>query len=148
MDDALSESEIVRVVAEKVTKRATRTVIGFLHRMIDKMSGEDSGLKTIWDEVCVQVQDEESVFWDIYDEIVREFVRGTVAEMSKHEREAIWLQTEAGIDWSFEEQQHREAYPIVEDNIIDYLVRRVYSAAADWSNARIDEYMSRSRERD
>ena len=30
------------------------------------LSGDDSGLEATWDEICVQVQDEPSHFWDIY----------------------------------------------------------------------------------
>ena len=117
--------------------------------MNDTLSGDDSELDTTWDEICVQVQDEESVFWDVYDEIVRDMVRAHVAELPKFEREAIWLQTDAGIDWACDEPEDRNSYPVTDDDIVNYLVPKyVYSQAADWSNARIEAYLVRSSQRD
>jgi hypothetical protein len=144
MSPVLSESAIVSAVALEAVQRITLTVIAELQGMTDKLSGEDSELNTMWDEICVQVQDQESVFWKVYDEIVRSMVRGRVAELAKHEREAIWLQTDAGFDWGYEEPEDREASPVLEDDIVNYLVRDVYSQAADWSNDRIEAYLARS----
>jgi hypothetical protein len=74
MTDRLSESGIVSAVAEEASQRITRKVIAALQGMKDTLlSGDDSELETPWDEICVQVQDEESFFWDTYDEIVREY---------------------------------------------------------------------------
>ena len=84
-----------------------------------RLSGDDSELDTTWDEICVQVQDEESVFWDVYDEIVRDMVRAHVAELPKFEREAIWFQTDAGIDWACDEPEDRNSYPVTDDDIVE-----------------------------
>jgi hypothetical protein len=96
MSDPLSEWEIVSAVAQAAAKRITRKVIAHLQSMDETLSGDDSELKTPWDEICVQVQYEASFFWDAYDETVRGILRGYVAELPKHEREAIWLQTAPG----------------------------------------------------
>ena len=149
MSDKLSESAIVNAVSHEAAQRLTRKVIADLQAMKDTLSGDDSGLKTTWDEICVQVQEQESIFWDIHDEIVRNMIGGCVAELAKYEREAIWIQTDAGVDWSLEEPEDREAYPVVDADIIDYLIHKyVYSEAADWSNARIEAYLARSSTRD
>ena len=29
-------------------------------------SGDDSGLKNLWDEICVQAKGEQSIFWEMY----------------------------------------------------------------------------------
>lgn len=92
MSERLSESAIVRAVAQEAARRITRKVIADLQDMKDTMSGDDSGLKTTWDEICVQVQDRESWFWDAYDHTVRSTVGVYVAELPKHERDALWLQ--------------------------------------------------------
>ena len=103
MSEGLNESAIVRAVAEEAARRLTRKVVVDLQRMTDKMSGDDSELKTIWEEICAQVQYEESFFWEAYDDTVRAIVGGYTAKLPKHEREAIWLQTDAGSDWDCEE---------------------------------------------
>ena len=144
MSDKLSELAIVNAISHEAAQRLTRKVIADLQSMRDTLSGDDSGLKTTWDEICVQVQDQELIFWDVHDEIVRNMIGGHVAELAKYEREAIWMQTDAGIDWVCEEPEDRAAYPIVDADIIDYLIHKyVYSEAADWSDARIDAYLAR-----
>ena len=147
MSEELGQATIVRAVADSAARRGARKVIRALQRMTHTLSGDDSGLTTTWDEVCVQVQDEESFAWVVYDEIVRGLVEGFAADLPKHEREAIWLQTDAGIDWEIEADSNHAGYPICDDNIVDYLLKEyVYAEAADWSNARIRAFIDRSRD--
>jgi len=145
MSDMLSESAIISAVAQQAAQRITRKVVAALQRMNITLSGDDSGLKTTWDEICVQVQYEESFAWEVYDETVRGIVDEYVRELPKHEREALWLQTEEGIDWLYEETEDRDRNPIVEDDIIAYLANKyVYAEAEEWSNARIRSFLERS----
>ena len=142
MTDPLSEWDIVSAVAEAAAKRIARKVIAYLQGMDQMLSGDDSGLKTTWDEICVQVQYEQSFYWDAYDETVRGILRGYVAELPKHEREAIWLETDAGVDWRFEEPEERDPRPVSEEDILDYLAQEyVYAEAGRWSNSRIRDYL-------
>ena len=144
MSDPLSEWEIVSAVAQAAAKRITRKVIAHLQSMDETLSGDDSELKTPWDEICVQVQYEASFFWDAYDETVRGILRGYVAELPKHEREAIWLQTDTGWDWRFEEPEERDPRPVSDEEILDYLTQEyVYAEADRWSNFRIRAYLDR-----
>jgi hypothetical protein len=142
----MSESAIVREVAEKAARRITRRVISALQKMKDTLSGDDSELKTTWDEICVQIQDQKSFHWDAYDETVRRIVEDQLAPLSSHEREAIWLQTEASDDWSCKDEEDREpAPPVSVDDIVDWMTNEhVYEQAANWSNARIRAFIERS----
>lgn len=149
MSDALSTSKIVQAVAQEAAQRITRKVVADLRRMKHTMSGDDSELKTIWDEICAQLQYEESFAWDAYDETVRAIVTGYVGELPKHEREALWLQTDTGTDWKCNDPADREPNPVAGDDIVDYLAREhVYAEAGRWSNARIRAYIERSSRRD
>lgn len=62
MNDALSEHRVVRELADHVARRMTRKVIPELQCMRTTLSGDDSEIRTVWDEVCTQVQRERSVF--------------------------------------------------------------------------------------
>jgi hypothetical protein len=146
MNEELSESAIVTAVAQEAALRVTRESIAELESMTETTS--NSELETIWEEICVQVQHEQSVFWDAYDDIVWSMIRGRVDDLPKYQREAIWLQTDADFDWRYEEAESRDAYPISDGDIINYLVKKLYSEAADWSNDRIDAYFARTSERD
>ncbi len=149
MSDHLSEPAIVSAVAHEASRRITRKVIADLQRMKIVLSGDDSELKTTWDELCAQVQYEESFHWDVYDETVRATIGGLVDELPKHEREALWLQTDAGHDWDCEEPQDRERYPVCNDDIVDYLAHEyVYREAGRWSNKHIRAFIERSEMRD
>lgn len=145
MSASLSESKIVEEVARQASRRVTRRVIAALQKMKVTLSGEDSELKTTWDEICVQVQDGDSYEWDAYEQTIRALVFREAAGLPEHEREAIWLQTEEGYGWPWGEEARREANPVVTDDIVKHLVSEyVYEEAARWSNARIRAHIERS----
>jgi hypothetical protein len=137
-----SESAIVVAVAEAAARRISGETIGALQQMTQTMSGDDSGLTNLWEEICVQVQDEHSFFWDAYDDIARDLVEGFASKIPEYEKQALWLQTPPGEDWQFSEPEDRDPNPIIDlDEIVEYvLTHHVYSQAADWSNARIEAY--------
>jgi hypothetical protein len=82
------------------------------------------------------------MFWNLYDDLVYRVVSDYIPELSKYEREAIWLQTRNGEYWTCTEPEEREEYPVFEGDIIDFLVHEyVYAEAGRWSNARIREYL-------
>jgi len=143
MSRTLSESAVVRALAEHVCQRLTRRLIATLQKMSRVLlSGEDSGLRNSWDEICVEVQFEASFSWDAYDETVRRFAKAHVVKLLPHEREAIWLQTPASENWDGEVESQREPYPVLDDDIVEYLVSEyLYSEAGNWSNSRIRQYL-------
>ena len=72
MSRSLSDAAVVRELAEQICRRLTRRMIATLQKMNNGLlSGDDSGLKNAWDEICAQLQFEESFSWDVYDETVR-----------------------------------------------------------------------------
>lgn len=44
------------------------------------LSGEDSGLKNVWEEICVQVQDEYSFYWESYEDTIRNFIEEVISK--------------------------------------------------------------------
>lgn len=147
MSENLSLASIVREVSAQASQRIVRKVIAHLQSMKEGLqSGDDSGLKTVWDEICVQIQHEESFFWDAYDQTVKSIVSTFVSEIPAYEQEALWLQTNAGWDWDCVEPETREAYPVCEDDIVQYITSQIYAKADDWSNARVRDYLERARD--
>ncbi len=49
-------------------------VVSDLRRMEATLSGDDSALMSVWDEIKEQVQNEESFYWDTYVETMRDFI--------------------------------------------------------------------------
>jgi hypothetical protein len=90
----------------------------------------------------VQVQYEESVCWDVYDEVVHTLVSAEVEELPSYQREAVWLQTDRGWDWQYENDDERDPYPVLNDDIADYMIQQhVYAAAGRWTNPRIGVFL-------
>lgn len=143
---ALSESAIVRDLADGVCRRITRRVMRSLQAMTDtRLSGDDSVLANVWDEVCVQVQFEESVFWDAYEQTVTSVVAGEFAKLAPHEREAVWLQSPEGVDWSCCDEAEREPSPASDADAVAHIVHEfVYEEAGRWTNPQIRQYLDRS----
>ena len=56
-----SESDIVKEVADDAARRIADQVRRFFQGQKAQLSGDDTELETVWDEICVQVQFEESV---------------------------------------------------------------------------------------
>ena len=119
-------------------------------------SGDDSGLENVWDEICVQVQDQESVVWDAYEDTVRMLIRSDLKHLSALEREAIWLQTDRGFDWWYDqdnpdEQQSNDGDatpPVCLDDIAEFVLKKILNRAANWSNPRIRAFIESRYEMD
>jgi len=96
---------IIAQVAEEACQRVSSSVIRKLRRMNDGMqSGGDSPLKNIWDEVCVQMQDEPSVMWEAYEDTLLGLIESELEKQCNLISGAIWLQTEEGQDWDWDNQ--------------------------------------------
>ena len=141
--------KIISDLAEAAGKRLSRKVIRSLTKMTDGMqSGDDTPLMNIWDEICVQVQGEQAEMWDDYLDTIQSLILGEVAALDAATTQAIWLQTDEGIDWKFdnEDQEDHEDQnvPTACEDIAKYILDGfVLSAAADWTNKRIEKYLER-----
>jgi len=134
---------IVREVASSACARMTRRIIKRLREMDDAMmSGDDSGLKNSWEEVCVQVQGEQFYCWDVYEETICHCLRDEVNGLPLHERQSVWLQTENGMEWLDLEEESSGRVPYSEADLVQYVLDEyVLPAAGDYSNPRIRQYL-------
>ncbi|MCM2971793.1 hypothetical protein [Larsenimonas suaedae] len=143
MPRSLSESKIIRDLADDLRGHLVRKAIRALQVMPVNglLSGDDSGLANVWDEICVQLQIEQSLYWSAYEQVIYAFVVAYVDELQLHELEAIWLITEQGEDWDCELEKEREPDPVLKDDVVEYVVGCVYQAALDWTNERIRRFL-------
>lgn len=145
----LSEVAIVRAVAEQVCRRCVNSIRRSLQQMPAELSGEGTELGSVWDEICVQVQYEESFQWDAYEQTMRAFVEASVEDLAQFEREAIWLQTEAAFEWEIEEARERDPYPVYVGDIADFIMQEhLLAEAGRWNNPRIRAFIDRVAMRD
>jgi len=136
-------ARIIATFADAAVEHAAKEVIRGLQRLRNTpMLGGDSVLKNTWDEICVQVQYEESLCWDAYNDIARTFIDGALHRLSPQELHAIWLQTEAGFNW-FGEHDLDAEIPFCRDDVVEHVLRALHNHAANWSNERIRVYLER-----
>lgn len=133
---------VVADLANQVTARVVGKVRRQLQRMTEgRQSGDASPLKDLWEEICVQVQGEESVLWDSYRDLVQDFTARELRNLRTFELEAVWLQTDAGWDWFHEDGNDDRRAACEADEVAADLVDRLLEVAANWSNARIRMYL-------
>jgi len=145
MRELPSEVAIIRALADSVCKKISRKTIRYLQSLDQALlSGDDSRLTSTWEEVCVQVQYEESLFWDSYDETVKQVILGYVSSLIAYERAAVWLRTDAGCQWDEDEPADWSS-----DDIVNYIAANyVYFEAGRWSNPQIRWFIEQSAMRD
>lgn len=132
------ESQIVTYLAQKVSMELTNKCIKDLQNCKIILSGDDSGLSNTWDEICVQIQGEYSMYWDTYLETIEAFIQPYLEKLNPYENFSIWLQTESGM--SYDEYQNEE--PIISSiDILNYIKDCILKKAGDWSNQRIRNYL-------
>jgi len=134
--------------ANEIASKISRKTISELQKITDTLSGDDSELTNVWDEICVQVQYVDSPFWDVYDEDTRSFVAIHVDKLKEHEKFSLWLQTSQGLDWLFDwiyEDEIEEPSLLFDDeDVVYYIVQEyIYCKAGEWSNERIRAYLER-----
>ena len=142
--------KLIRKFAKPACEEITRKTIRYLQSLTDcRLSGDDTELKNVWDEICVQVQYEESIYWDAYVETAKQSIEGHVSLLPMHVNQAIWLQTEDGFNWIVDNEDKELDFYGNTDAITDYIFREhLMFAASRWSNKRIEEFKERSARRD
>jgi hypothetical protein len=109
-------------------------------------SGDGTPLKNLWEEVCVQVQFGESIFWEVYKLHIDQLILSHIFSLSAPILQAIWLQTERGEQWLYEENEEDECGmdsrepTYCQEDIIDWILSRVLMGAGEFNNERIDKY--------
>lgn len=146
------KDKIISALAREVCERVSAKVIKNLRKVTQGMqSGDDTPLRNIWDEVCVQMKVEQSVMWDAYEETILDLIEQEVRKLDNVVIGAIWLQTDEGEDWESEIERQIEdgkinEYDVTvgydEGAIAEYILREyLLRAAADFTNKRIEKYI-------
>jgi hypothetical protein len=130
-------TQIITSLAEKLTQKMASKIIRHLQKSTITLSGDDSGLKNTWDEICVQIQYEYSFHWEVYLGLVEKLCLEEVLMLEEIEKFALWLQTDSG----FEYEQKEGDPEIVLEDIIQIIKKELFYKAGNWSNDRIRKYL-------
>jgi hypothetical protein len=134
-------TESAATVAKRAARRAVRALTEMRKGYL--LSGDDSGLVNVWKEICVQVQLQESVFWDAYDRTVWDIIYWDVKNLPQPVLTTLWLETIPGEDWLCDQDEQVGAVPYCVEDVVEHVKGILYSMAGDWSNRRIQAYLNR-----
>lgn len=141
------DQAVIGPYAENLAHRIVQQVIRRFRKIPGESSGADSELKNMWEEMCVQAQGEQSIFWDVFHANVDLEIANKVKKLEATDRLALWLQTDEGREWYLWQQEHdanRESAPIDNNDIIEILWQQFLGEAEDYENDRICRYLTRS----
>ena len=139
--------KIIKEVADFECERISRKVILALQKRTDSLtvanyhcftpSRSKSGLKNIWDEICVQqIRCEFSSYWDYFVLTVEQLVEPEVEKLPEYIQKSIWLQIKE--NWHYEDG---EEMLIAINELSNYIAEEyIFYKARRWSSKRIDEY--------
>ena len=129
--------------ADRLCKKIAKQTIPKLRAMKDcLLSGDDSSLNNIWEEICVQVQCEESIFWDEYLDVIGSIVKTNIAPLEHHEKMAIWWQKDCPEDALNEDEDDFKSFFFDEDEICVYIINNyILTSAGAYTNKAIRLYL-------
>jgi hypothetical protein len=138
------QAAIVRQWANELAARAAARAVRQLAKMPANLSGDDSGLRSVWEEFCVQVKGEQSFDWDLYECTVKEVVSGTLLSLSHLQQVALWLQSDAADDWLSEHEEGSELPGVFEPDVVEVVYQAVWRLADESKNPRVVRYLARA----
>jgi hypothetical protein len=132
------EYRLLGAFATRSVDRVVRQTIHDLRKITNaRLSGDDSGLANAWEEICVQLQLQESIYWDSYDATARSILTQYLERLPPLELEAIWLRTDAGFDWLWEHGEAETPTPVCLDDALEKVTEALYGRATDCSDPTI-----------
>lgn len=131
--------KVARHIGNEITAKAIRQLQAIKHA---NLSGDDSGLANTWEEICVQCQSEQSIFWDAYEATIQNILESLVTELPIPYRLAIWCASDGGIDWmESADNDGKSEPPISIEDCASWISEMVFEEAGSYSNERIEQFI-------
>lgn len=128
-------------------KQVMQTVTGELKAMEPSgLAGDDASLKSVWEEICAQVQGEESPEWHAYIQTIESTIEIVIETLQPEENCALWLYTDAGDRWIDENLPSTASQidsPIFNlTNIVSELTIQLLSSASDYESRSLSRFLN------
>lgn len=137
------EQHIAASWADKISRTVVDEVCGLLKQMKVELSG-NSGLRNAWEEVCAQVQGQESTDWNMYDDTLNDLIESAVRSLGLDEQLALWTATDAGWNFAYDHHADQNGAEEAPFNITDVVTKQkdaVLSAAANYDSATLYHFL-------
>jgi len=91
-------TRLVSRSSEAICARVTRAVVRELSKTPTPMS-DITGMKSLWQDICIELQYEHSVAWDYYEGEAELAVHRRVDALDQHDLTCVWLETDRAGEW-------------------------------------------------
>ena len=133
-----SEFELLFDISNYYTKEIAKKVVRKIKQLKDEsmlLSGDDSGLKNVWEEYCVQIQGEESFYIHIYENIVASSIKEIYSKYPAPLKQAINYMGSIDQSEEAEDSYNNDFFGIQET------LKEVNHLAGISENKRINKYL-------
>ena len=137
----LAHEYVVEHVSEAATARVVRECMNRL-RQVRPETVTPPGVCDLWEELCVQLQGEKSLIWDLYLQKAEDVMSKALEILAPVERVAIWLGTANGSCWAAEcvEVESVNDVPVDDGDLVELVSSLVQAEASSFSNQRIRRF--------
>lgn len=137
------EEQIVNAWGRQLVSRITNEVIADLKLSEAELSA-GRGLANVWEEVCAQVQREESIYWSAYEATIEGLMEACLNSLEFEARLALWALTDDG--WGYIYDHHADpdgAANVSVDHaaIIAMLMGNILPKAADYESPSLYRFL-------
>ncbi len=112
----------------KQLKQIINRTIKDLKQINVTLSGDDSGLTTIWDEVCAQVRSDNSFYWDGYIDTINKVIQSHMQVLPVEENS--------------EEKEYYDDCDFQTDYLLKEIRSEVLTRAQTYHNSRVNRYLA------
>lgn len=112
--------------------------------MRDEMLSGDSGLQSVWEEVCAQIQGEESADWWAYEDLIQTIALTQIEQLCHNGQLALWTQTSVGWNWvydHFSDEGGASVAPLELSPVVKLIEDEVLSAASDYASPALSRFL-------
>lgn len=147
MDYKDQQLEIYRKLLRQSSDEAYRKIQHSVIRKCQKIEAEvlgDTGLKSLWEEICIIVDEGDGSEYESCLDTLDEFVRDAIdqSRLADWQKTSLWLMTSEGMEWTFDSERMAEnsCSWCLSDVVRHIRDEYILPTAADWSNCRIRRY--------
>jgi len=134
-----SETKLLVDLSRVHVKSIAQAVADKLIQLKDKsflLSGDDSGLKNCWEEICAQIQSERSYYWDVYILTINNFIEAELENLPEEVKILISYVENVEL-----EDEEVDSYIVNETLIIKAIRNEIHSMAEDFKNRNIINFI-------
>lgn len=102
-------------------------------------SGSDSEYENVWEEYVSQIQGEESIFFELYEELILNLCNNLINSKGRNEIYLLWTMTEESFDYDEKDEDDSLSNYDIENDVANALFNKISTIAADFDLYEINE---------